>query len=132
MYSILLIEDNDYIVKGIKYLLEANNYRLTIAKNLKEANSLIENKYDLIILDLMLPDGDGLEFYKKKLSHKTTLILTAKDAGRSVYRLELIHGYHSGTQLRDMIRRTYAGHPKVLRLELGLNPGVTELVLREY
>ena len=79
MYSILLIEDNDYIVKGIKYLLETNNYRLTIAKNLKEANSLIENKYDLIILDLMLPDGDGLEFYKKKLSHKTTLILTAKD-----------------------------------------------------
>ena len=49
-----------------------------------------------------------------------------------MYRLELIHGYHSGTQLRDMIRRTYAGHPKVLRLELGLNPGVTELVLREY
>ena len=79
MYSILLIEDNDYIVKGIKYLLETNNYRLTIAKNLKEANSLIENKYDLIILDLMLPDGDGLEFYEKKLSHKTTLILTAKD-----------------------------------------------------
>ena len=53
-------------------------------------------------------------------------------AGRSVYRLELIHGYHGGTQLRDMIRRTYAAHPKVLRLELGLNPGITELVLREY
>ena len=53
-------------------------------------------------------------------------------AGRSVYRLELIHGYNGGTQLRDMIRRTYAAHPKVLRLELGLNPGITELVLREY
>lgn len=53
-------------------------------------------------------------------------------AGGSVYRLELIHGYHSGTQLRDMIRRTYASHPKVIRLEIGLNPGATELVLREY
>ena len=40
-------------------------------------------------------------------------------AGGSVYRLELIHGYHSGTQLRDMIRRTYASHPKVIRLEIG-------------
>ena len=31
-----------------------------------------------------------------------------------------------------MVRRVYAKHPKVLRLELGLNPGATELVLREY
>ena len=31
-----------------------------------------------------------------------------------------------------MIRKTYARRPKALRLELGLNPGVTELVLREY
>ena len=53
-------------------------------------------------------------------------------AGGSVYRLELIHGYHSGTQLRDMIRRTNASHPKVIRLGVGLNPGATELVLREY
>lgn len=50
----------------------------------------------------------------------------------SVYRLELIHGYHGGTELRTMIRREYAKHPKVKRIELGLNPGVTELVLREY
>ena len=79
MYSILLIEDNEYIVKGIKYLLEANNFKVTITKSLKEATSLIENKYDLIILDLMLPDGDGLEFFEKYLKNKTTLILTAKD-----------------------------------------------------
>ena len=52
--------------------------------------------------------------------------------GGSVYRLEVVHGYHGGTQLRDMVRRTYIKHPKVKRLELSLNPGVTELVLREY
>lgn len=79
MYNILLIEDNDYIIKGIKYLLEVNNYKLTIAKTLKEAKNLLTNKYDLIILDLMLPDGDGLEFYEENLKNKTTLILTAKD-----------------------------------------------------
>ena len=53
-------------------------------------------------------------------------------AGRGVYRLELIHGYHGGSALRDMIRKTYGRHPRVLRLEMGLNPGATELVLREY
>ena len=78
MYSILLIEDNDYIIKGIKYLLESNNFKVTIAKSLKEAKELISNKYDLIILDLMLPDGDGLKFYEENLKNKTTLILTAK------------------------------------------------------
>ena len=48
-----------------------------------------------------------------------------------VYRIRIIHGYHSGTALRDMIRQRYASHPKVKRLELGLNPGITDLVLRE-
>ncbi len=49
-------------------------------------------------------------------------------AGGSVYRLEVVHG----TQLREMVRRVYARHPRVKRLEIGLNQGATELVLREY
>ena len=53
-------------------------------------------------------------------------------AGGSVYRLEVIHGYHGGTQLRDMVRRVYDRHPRVNRVEVGLNQGATELVLREY
>ena len=79
MHSMLLMEENVYIIKGIKYLLESNNFKVTIAKSLKEAKELISNKYDLIILDLMLPDGDGLKFYEENLKNKTTLILTAKD-----------------------------------------------------
>lgn len=53
-------------------------------------------------------------------------------ARRDTYRVELIHGYHGGSALRDMIRRAYKNHPKVRRIDIGLNPGVTELVLREY
>lgn len=52
-------------------------------------------------------------------------------ASKSVYRLRLIHGYNGGTSLRDMLRREFAGHKKVLRVELGLNQGITDLVLRE-
>jgi len=47
------------------------------------------------------------------------------------YRLRVIHGYHGGTILRDAIRAHYRNHPKVKRIELGLNPGETDLVLRE-
>ena len=57
---------------------------------------------------------------------------TLRDAGSGVYQVRLIHGYHSGTALRDMVRDTYRSHPKILRLEMGLNPGETDLVLREF
>ena len=53
-------------------------------------------------------------------------------AGGSVYRIEVSHGCRGGTELRRMVRSVYAKHPKVKRLELGMNPGSTELVLREY
>ena len=52
-------------------------------------------------------------------------------AGGEVYRLRIIHGYHGGTVLRDTVRKHYKDHPKGRRIELGLNPGETELVLRE-
>ena len=48
-----------------------------------------------------------------------------------VYTLKVIHGYHGGTVLRDAVRKHYADHPKVRRIELGLNQGETELILRE-
>lgn len=49
----------------------------------------------------------------------------------SVYRLRVIHGYHSGTAIRDAVRAYYRKHPGVIRIEIGLNPGETDLVLRE-
>lgn len=63
---------------------------------------------------------------------KTAIDAKLRRAGSGVYRLRIIHGYHSGTALRDMIRREYGSHPKVKRVELGLNQGVTDLILREY
>lgn len=65
-----------------------------------------------------------------------TQALTAIDAmlrrtNGSAYRLRVIHGYCSGTVLRDAIRTHYRNHPKVIRIELGLNPGETDLVLKE-
>ena len=73
-------------------------------------------------------DLHGMTCYQAKVVIDAAL----KQADRSVYRIELIHGYRGGTDLKTMIRKDYAKHPKVLRLEMGLNPGATDLVLREY
>ena len=51
---------------------------------------------------------------------------------KGAYRVRVIHGYHGGTVLRDAIRRDYSKHPQVKRIELGLNMGETDLVLREW
>lgn len=54
-----------------------------------------------------------------------------KRAKKDVYTLRIVHGYHGGTKLRDMIRKEYKGNPKVIRIELTMNPGVTDLIIRE-
>ena len=79
MYKILLIEDNEYIIKGIVYLLKQHNFDVDVVSTLNDAKKYLENDYNLIILDLMLPDGDGVDFFKKTLTNKPTLVLTAKD-----------------------------------------------------
>ena len=73
-------------------------------------------------------DLHGMNTYQAKITVDSQL----KRAKAGVYRIRLIHGYHGGTALRDMIRQTYRSHPRVIRIELGLNRGETELVLREF
>lgn len=68
-----------------------------------------------------------------KFQAKTYIDSQLKQADGYVYRLRILHGYRGGTELRDMIRKEYgpAKQKKILRIELGLNPGETDLVLRE-
>ena len=80
--SILLIEDNSSILKGLTYSLEKNNYQVFIANNLKMAKEIIATTpLDLIILDISLPDGNGLNFFKDTIISLSipTIFLTAND-----------------------------------------------------
>lgn len=61
----------------------------------------------------------------------TAIEAKLRRCGSAVYTLRVIHGYHGGTVLRDAIRARYRNHPKVKRVELGLNQGDTDLILRE-
>lgn len=66
---------------------------------------------------------------KNEYQAKVAIDAALRRAKAGTYRLRLIHGYHGGTTLRDMIRRDYAG--KCLRV-LPLDNGRTDLVLREF
>ena len=56
------------------------------------------------------------------------------NAGTGTYRIRIIHGYHGGTRIRDGIwdEFSYGREPKVKRITMGENQGITELVLREF
>ena len=49
---------------------------------------------------------------------------------RGIYRIRVVHGYHNGTALRDLVRQEYAAHPRVLRVE-AVSDSATDLILRE-
>ncbi|MAV82497.1 MAG: hypothetical protein CMI90_03410 [Pelagibacteraceae bacterium] len=70
-YHILLVEDDTELQKLIEDLLINNQYLVSKASSVEEANKLI-NLYifDLILLDIMLPDSSGLEFYKNSIKDR--------------------------------------------------------------
>ena len=65
MKKILLVEDDESLAYGINIALQSNNYDVTISKTLLDAKKTFNNKvYDLVILDIDLPDGSGYDLCK--------------------------------------------------------------------
>lgn len=82
MSRILLLEDDLSLINGLSFAFKKQGYKLTIARTLKEANMLWEDdKYDLLVLDVSLPDGTGFEFCEKvrRVSKVPIIFLTASD-----------------------------------------------------
>lgn len=81
MNKILLVEDNEAISKGLVYSLEQASFSLKLCQNKKELDKENINNYDLLLLDIMLPDGDGFKICQeiKSKYHIPIIILTAKD-----------------------------------------------------
>ncbi|MDE6845132.1 MAG: response regulator transcription factor [Lachnospiraceae bacterium] len=84
--KVLIIEDDDGLNRGISFALEQDGYEAVCAETLQEGYSLFEKeKPDAVILDLNLPDGDGIDFCKKirRLSGERAgipiVMLTARD-----------------------------------------------------
>lgn len=82
-HRILAIDDDSDILKVLKANLELHDYQVDTAENWHDAKELIsQSRPDLVILDIMLPDGDGVEIcrqLRKDLHQTPVILLTAKD-----------------------------------------------------
>lgn len=82
MKQILIIEDDIALTQGVALALKNNEVDIYIANNLHSAKEKIKtNFFDLILLDINLPDGNGLDFLTELRKTNTTkiIILTAND-----------------------------------------------------
>ena len=87
MKSILIVEDNEIIIKGLKYLLEQEQFHVITCKNIEETMNVIgKQDIDLAVLDITLPDGSGYEMceYIKKYTNTPIIFLTARDEEQDV------------------------------------------------
>lgn len=82
--KILIIEDENDLLQTLKNYLEKENYRVETATNFGEAlDKIISFEYDCILLDVMLPDGNGLDILreiKKQNKNEAIIITSAKDS----------------------------------------------------
>lgn len=66
MIKIFLLEDDLGLINGLSFAFKKQGFEPYIARTLEEADELWEDgKYDLLVLDVSLPDGSGFEFCKK-------------------------------------------------------------------
>ena len=81
MAQILIIEDEVGIAESLAYLLELESFQVRLAHRLDEGR-VAAPEADLIVLDLSLPDGSGLEFLRQLRTGARTpvIILTSRDA----------------------------------------------------
>ncbi len=87
--KVLLIEDNEINLIGIARLLKNFKLDVTIAKNLEESRLLLKNNYNIILLDIQLPDGNGLDLAKEIRGYdKTTPIVTISTHNIDEYIIE--------------------------------------------
>ena len=82
MTNILMVEDDSTIAFGVKYALEQEGFNVDICKDLESSRENIEKKeYDIILLDVMLPDGNGYDLCKeiRNIQDTPIIFLTACD-----------------------------------------------------
>ncbi len=80
--KILIVEDDLSLIKGLSFAIQKQGYELDIARTSLETNTIwTDDKYDLVILDVALPDGSGFDICKKirETSNVPIIFLTAAD-----------------------------------------------------
>jgi len=110
---ILVVDDDDGIRSLVKKYLNENNYLVTTANSAENAKEKIQIiKFDLIVLDIMMPGKNGLEFIKENKNKLDTpvILLTAKGEA-----LERIEGLETGAD--DYLPKPFEPKELILRIQ---------------
>ncbi len=126
---ILLVDDDEALMESLAERLIQQRYAVDIAVDGKCAQTYVEMfNYDLIVLDLMLPDGDGIQFchqFRQAGYANPLMILTAKestpqkvkalDAGADDYVVKPFEFDELCARIRALLRREHQGLPPILQ-----------------
>ena len=116
-FHILVVDDDDRIRELVKQYLEENNFLVTTAADALDAKKKLEIiKFDILILDIMMPGESGLSLTKemKKNNQTPIILLTAK--GETV---DKIHGLELGAD--DYLGKPFEPKELLLRIKNILN-----------
>lgn len=110
--NILLVEDNKSIIKGLEYAFAQNGYSCEYCLSLDEAVRKAPFNYDAAVLDIMLPDGNGFDLFKKirRYSDLPVIFLTAVDDEDSV-----VNGLELGAD--DYITKPFSTRELIARIK---------------
>lgn len=135
--KLLLIEDDKDLSEIISMYLQKEHYLIEQAATLHEAYSkAFIYEYDCLLLDIMLPDGNGLDLLRKFASrnlHPNVIILSAKDSvddkieglelGADDYLAKPFHLAELLARIKSIVRRKIRNGENIIRMgNLALNP----------
>ena len=104
MQKILLLEDDITLGSGIRLALQSPSVQITLCRTLAQSlGAVADNSYDLLILDVNLPDGSGLDLLGqiRKTSHVPVILLTANDL-----EMDVVTGLEAGAD--DYITKPFS------------------------
>ncbi|MDZ5253555.1 response regulator transcription factor [Clostridium sp. LIBA-8841] len=114
MKKILMVEDEENISDFVKMELEYEGYEVTVESDGREGlNKALENNYDLVILDIMLPNMNGFEICRRLKREKDTpiIMLSAKDSV-----MDKVNGLQIGAE--DYLAKPFAIEELLARIEV--------------
>jgi DNA-binding response OmpR family regulator len=130
MYNLLLVEDDYALSETLTYYLKSEGFNVLLGNNIESSKNILRNeKIDLAILDITLPDGSGLDLCKRIRENKDIpiIFLTAMDEEKDViecfdigaddYVTKPFKARELLSRIKSLLRRTIKNNTDIIKIE---------------